>query len=174
MTNASPRIFSAIVFLVPWNLVSAFPSLAARGDCDSIVCPSDILNGVSNGADAAWNGAAGLFGAGIDATRSLAGWTINEASGLLEPPKTGSATPNFDTAPKADSTLNFVGSPDVDNTPKDDNANTDSFGLISAPAPLSEIDGATPPLKTGECDFASAVPSLQDLNSNQVCHSYRM
>lgn len=170
MTIASPRIFSAIVFLVPWNLVSAFPSLAARGDCDSMVCPSDILDG----AGAAWNGAAGLFGAGIDATRSLAGWTINEASGLLEPPKTGSATPNFDNAPKADAILNFLGSPDVDTTPKDDNANMDSFDLIPALAPEPKIDGVTPPLKTGECDFASAVPSLQDLNANQVCHSYPM
>lgn len=166
MVNARSRLFILIMLFLPWNLISAFPRLAARGDCDSIVCPSVFLNE----AGALWNGAGEIFGAGLNAAGTLAGWTINHATGLFEPPATGAATSNADSTPEtpnagpSDATLTFGANPGVDK------ANTNAFDPSLASEPDLETGLIKPLLSTGECD--SAPPPLLDINSNQVSFSF--
>lgn len=132
---------------MPAILISAFPHLTTRGDCDSLLCaPSlpEIIDGVGN----AWNGAGDILSAGFDAAaadignigtiHTLSGWTINPATGLLEPPATEPTTPNLD------------------------DVNPNAFNPTPAPIPDNEIDTADPPLKNGQCDSASA--PILDLN----------
>lgn len=141
----SRRFFVVSVFLMPGILISAFPHLTTRGDCDSLVCgPSlpEVIDGVGN----AWNGMGDLLGAGAavagGAIGTLAGWTINQATGLLEPPATGPVTPDLDMDPSA-------------------------FNPTPAPIPDNEIDAVVPPLKNGQCVSTSAPV----LDPNQVGHS---
>ena len=90
----SHLVFTVFVFLVTRNLVSAFPRFTIRRDCDSLFCLPSLPEFI-DGAGAVWNGGVEAVDAGIGATGALLGWTINQATGLLEPPATGeSTTPN--------------------------------------------------------------------------------
>lgn len=153
-----------------------------RGDCDSIVCPSDLLND----AGTIWNGAKDIVNAGVGAAGTLAGtlagWMINKETGSLEPPKSGSANSNLnlffnpdgtsdhDAIPDLGATTDFGVTVNSDGTPKVETGNADAFNPKPAAAPGLGIDLVKSPLKTDECDSASALPPLLDLNSNQVSH----
>ena len=108
-----------VVFLMPWSLVSAVPSLIASRDCDSEFClPSvpQVIDGVGelwktelDLGRAAGVAAGGLIGGALDQatglskppatepatpeTRIFSGATIDPATGLSKPPATGPATP---------------------------------------------------------------------------------
>lgn len=134
--------FIVFVFLVPRHLVSAFPRLTIRGDCDSLVCLPSLSD-----LGAIWNGGVGAIDAGIGAAAALAGWTINQATGLLEPPAPGEST-----------------------TPKPDDTNVNALFLAPTPTPIPtpdiELLVVEPPWKDGHCGSASAL--FPDLNSNLV------
>lgn len=180
-----------ILFLVHRKRVFAFPRLTTRGDCDSFVCGPSVTD-IIDGAEAIGNGGKALIDAGIGATTALFGWTINKVSGLLEPPNTGSATPNVDEThetPNDNATPNIGATPEVDNdrsnilnpliapdaditTPKVDNVKANVFSPTPDPVPDIEIDVIKPPLGTSDCDSTTAPPPLLDLSSNQVSDSF--
>ncbi|MCJ1262135.1 hypothetical protein MMC22_002005 [Lobaria immixta] len=97
MNNAIPRVLMVVVFLMPWSPVSAGPSLITSRDCDSeFFCPPSlpqVIDGAGKLGNELWNDAGEIFGASIGVAGTLAGWAINQATGVLEPPATGSATP---------------------------------------------------------------------------------
>lgn len=172
-----------VVFLMAWSMVSAVPSLIASRDCDSEYClPS--LPQVIDGAGALGNGAAEIFGAGIGVAGTLGGWVINQATGVLEPPATESATSNAETTPEApnvdvsDASATTPNTDATDATPlfgatlNDNKADPNIFYPTAASEPGPEINVIKPPWKTDECDFASAPPPLLDPNSNVVSHSF--
>ena len=184
MIDMSPRVLTALSFFMLCTLGSGFPRLTMRGDCDSIVCPSDLFND----AGAILNGAKDIFNAGVGAAGTLAGtlagWTINKETGSLEPPESGSANSNLNLFFNPDGTSDHDAIPDLgattdvgvtvnsDGTPKVESGNADASSPKPAATPGLGIDLVKSPLENDECDSASAPPPLLDLNSNQVSHSF--
>ena len=155
MSNSSPRVLKVIVFLVPWNQLFTFSRVTTRGDFDAIACMPSLPD-LFNGAGSLWNGAGEAIKIGIGAAGALAGWKVNQVSGLLEPPAAGSATPKVDAIPDFGASLN--------------NANTNALDPKPAQAPGPGINITKPALNPGEYDSTSP-PSLLDFNFNQVNQS---
>ena len=118
-------------------------------------------------------GAGEIFGAGIGVAGTLAGWMINQAMGVLEPPATESETPKASNVVASDASATTPNTDAIDATPvfgailNGNKADPNTFYPTAASEPGPEINVIKPPWKTDECDFASAPPPLLDHTSNQ-------